>query len=169
MKTIDMIRWSLQLTDGATAKLVEDMRGTPMTRATANGNHPIWLLGHLAFIEGGLVRIASGDANPLQHWAPLFAPGTQPKDDPSAYPSFDEIFKKFRDLRAANLKRLDEIGDAGLDAPPKWTPGGLEGVMPTLGHAFLIVALHQMHHHGQIADARRSAGRKPVLGEPVFA
>lgn len=35
--------------------------------------------------------------------------------------------------------------------------------MKTFGHTFLLITLHQMVHYGQIADARRVAGRKPVM------
>jgi hypothetical protein len=33
--------------------------------------------------------------------------------------------------------------------------------MSTIGRALLVIALHQMVHYGEIADARRAAGRKP--------
>jgi hypothetical protein len=46
---------------------------------------------------------------------PLFASGTQPTADVSAYPASDEVPNTYVDLRAKNLERLDEFGDAGLD------------------------------------------------------
>ena len=33
----------------------------------------------------------------------------------------------------------------------------------TVGDTFLTIAMHQMNHRGQVADARRVAGRKPVF------
>jgi len=39
---------------------------------------------------------------------------------------------------------------------------GFEEVMKTVGQTFLLVALHNMVHYGQIADARRAAGRPPL-------
>jgi ABC-type oligopeptide transport system ATPase subunit len=33
----------------------------------------------------------------------------------------------------------------------------------TTGRTLLLIALHQMVHYGQIADARRAAGRKPLM------
>jgi hypothetical protein len=167
MKTIDLIRWALAGTDAGTARLVEDMRDAPLTPPTpgvsGGGNHPLWTLGHLCVIEGGIPRILFGEKSAVEHWEPLFAPGTQPKADASVYPSFDEVLRTYRQLRANTLKLLDEIGEEGLDRVPKQVPAGFENVMTTFGHTLLLVALHNMVHYGQIADARRVAGRKPLM------
>src|SRR5688500_7663165 len=105
MKSIDLIRWALQATAGGTAAMAEGMRGAPLTQPTSKGgNHPMWVVGHLALFEGGLRQIILGDApNPVAHWAPLFGTGTQPTTDAAAYPPFDEVFRAYRDLRARNL------------------------------------------------------------------
>lgn len=168
MKTIEAIRWALRMTDEGIAALVEDMRDAPLTRPTpgargGDGNHPLWTLGHLAVIEGSIPEVLLGEPNPVAHWKPLFAPGTQPVDDPAAYPPFDEVLGTFRRLRAGTLRLLDEVGDEGLDRVPKNVPPGFEEAMRTFGQTFLLIALHQMVHYGQIADARRVAGRKPLL------
>jgi hypothetical protein len=168
MKTLDTIRSTMQMCDQATIGLIEDMRNSPMTQPTPRGgNHPLWVLGHLTFIEAGIPAVLYGEKNPLAHWAPLFAPGTEPTADPKAYPSFDEVLRTYRDARAKNLKLLDQIGEAGLDRPTKAPPKGLEQALSTFGQTFLTIALHQMSHRGQVADARRAAGRKPVF-TPVF-
>jgi hypothetical protein len=168
MKAIDLIRWALRMTDEATEQLVKDMRDAPLTRSTpgakgGDGNHPLWSLGHLCVIEGGIPQILSGEKNPVERWKPLFASGTQPKADASAYPSFDEVLQTYRRLRANTLRLLDEIGEAGLDRIPKQVPPGFEEAMKTFGQTLLLIALHNMVHYGQIADARRVAGRKPLL------
>src|SRR5688572_13592990 len=168
MNRIELIRWALQMTDGATAQLVEGLRDVPLTPSTpggkgGDGNHALWSLGHLAVIEGGIPNILLGEPNPVEHWWPLFGTGTQPKADASAYPSFDEVLRTFRDLRAKNLKLLDQIGDAGLDRKPKNVPPGFEDAMTTCGQTLLLIALHNMVHYGQIADARRVAGLKPLM------
>jgi hypothetical protein len=168
MNAIDLIRWALQLSDGLTARLVADMRNAPMTPSTpggkaGDGNHPIWTLGHLCVIEGGIPEILFGENNPVEHWKPLFHMGTQCSSDASVYPSFDELLRTYRGLRARNLKLLDEIGEAGLDRTPKQIPPGFEEEMKTFGRTFLVIALHNMMHAGQIADARRVAGIKRLL------
>ena len=168
MQSIELIRWAMELTGGHTAQLAEDLRNSPLTRNTpggkaGEGNHAIWLLGHLSFIEGNLASALFGEPNPVERWAPLFAPGTKPEVDANKYPSFDEVLKTFRDLRARNLKLLDEIGDSGLDRVPKSPPPGFEQLMKTFGHTFLLITLHNMMHNGEIADARRVAGFKPFM------
>jgi hypothetical protein len=168
MNAIDPIRWALQMTGEATARIVEDMRHAPLTQPTpgakgGGGNHPLWSLGHLCVIEGGIPRILFGEKSPVEHWEPLFASGTQPRPDAAAYPPFDEVLRTYRSLRANTLRILDEVGEAGLDRVPKNVPPGFEDAMTTFGQTLLLVALHNMVHYGQIADARRVAGIKPLL------
>lgn len=164
MKAIDVIRAAMQFSDKAVLELIEDMRDEPFTQPTPRGgNHPLWVLGHITLIEGNIPKVLFGEPNPVARWAPLFAPGTEPKADPAAYPSFDEVLRTYRDLRARNLQILQQLGDAGLDRPTAAPPRGLEHVLGTAGDAFLTIAMHQMSHRGQVADARRTAGRKPIF------
>jgi uncharacterized damage-inducible protein DinB len=164
MKTIDAIRTALTVSDQAMLQLAEDMRDAPLTSPTPRGgNHPLWVLGHITFIEANVPHVLFGEPNPLAHWAPLFAPGTEPTSDASKYPPFDEILRTYRDFRARNLKTLEQLSEADLDRPTKAPPRGLEEVLGTFGRMFLLLALHQMSHRGQIADARRACGRKPIF------
>ena len=168
MQAIELIRWAMQLTDQATARIVGDLREHPLTCSTpggkaGDGNHAIWLLGHLAYIEGSIPRSLFGEPNKVEHWAPLFAAGTKPQADSEAYPSFDEVLSTYHNLRKSNLKLLDEIGEAGLDRIPKSPPPGFEDMMKTFGHTFLLITLHNMVHYGEAADARRVAGFKPFM------
>jgi hypothetical protein len=164
MRAIDLVGWAMRMTDESTAKLVADMRDSPLTRTTSRvGNHPLWILGHLAVVEGGIPQILFGEPNPVEHWWPLFGMGSTPSDDAGAYPTFDEVLTTYRDLRAKNLARLEEIGEAGLDPAPKAVPPGFENEMRTVGQTLLVMSLHQMFHLGQVADTRRAAGRKPFV------
>jgi hypothetical protein len=164
MESMDLIRSALHMTDQGIAALVADLRDKPLIRPTANGgNHPLWIMGHLAYIEGSLSKILFDQPNPVEHWAPLFATGTQPSDDAGIYPPFDEVISTFHRLRAQTIQRLDEIGPAGLNAAPRHVPPGFEESMTTVGQALLLTALHQMVHYGQLADARRAAGLQPLI------
>jgi len=168
MKAIDLIRWAMQLTEQGTAAICDGMRDAALARPTpgakgGDGNHALWSLGHLCVIEGGIPEILLGEPHPLEHWWPLFGTGTQPSDDASIYPSFDEVLRTYHELRARNMKLLDQIGEGGLDRVPAKIPPGFEDVMTTFGHTLLVITLHNMVHYGQIADARRAAGLKPLL------
>lgn len=168
MKAIDLIRWAMEFTGKGTEAIVADMRDACLTPSTpgaagGDGNHTLWLLGHLTFIEGGIPHILLGEPHPVAHWAPLFATGTKPLPDAKAYPPFDEVLARYRELRSRNLRLLEEVGEGGLDRLPKRVPPGFEDAMKTFGHTFLLVTLHNMVHYGQVADARRVAGRKPLM------
>jgi hypothetical protein len=164
MKALDLIRWALESTEEGFTRLVSDMRDRPMTQPTsAGGNHPIWVLGHLAYVEGAVANIVFGVPNPVEHWKPLFDTGSQPTTNAADYPSFDELLTTFRELRAKNLKRLADVGEAGLDAVPKNVPDIFKDVMTSVGKTYLLIALHQNVHYGEVCDARRVAGIKPLL------
>jgi uncharacterized damage-inducible protein DinB len=164
MKAIDLIRWAMNFSEQGTNRIVEDMKKAPLTQPCSNGgNHPLWNIGHLAYIEGAIRHVVTGEANPVEKWAPLFATGSQPKTDAAAYPPFEEILRSYRDLRAANKKMLDQLGEAGLDRTPKFVPPGFEEAMKTNGQALLLITLHNMVHYGQITDCRRAAGLKPLM------
>jgi hypothetical protein len=164
MKATDAIRTAMAVSDQSTMQLAEDLRDAPLTHPTTRGgNHPMWVLGHIAFIEAGVPQIIFGDPHPLEHWAPIFAAGTEPTADARAYPSYDEVLRAYRAARTRNMKILDELGEAGLDRPTKSPVPGLESILRTAGDTFLVVAMHHMSHRGQLADARRVLGRKPIF------
>ncbi len=164
MKAIEAIQFTMELSENVVMSLIDDMKDAPLTFPTPNGgSHPLWVLGHLTFGEG-LVRAALfGEPNPVEHWRPLFDGGIEPVDDPGLYPSFDEVRAKFTELRAANMKLLQSLTDQDLDKPAADPPKGLEPYFATYGKTFLTVAQHVMSHRGNVADARRAAGRKPVM------
>lgn len=167
MNRMDLIRWAMQMTDNATARIVSDVSDNallqPMPGKGNGGNHPMWIIGHLTVIEGDLPQIILGESNPVEHWRPLFGIGSQPKTEAGAYPAFDEVLRTYRDLRAKNLKLLDQIGESGLDRAPKAVPPGFENEMRTIGQTFLLISLHNMVHYGQVADVRRAAGKPPLM------
>jgi hypothetical protein len=164
MNAIDVIRAALTTSDRSIMMLVEDARSMPLTQPTPRGgNHPLWVMGHITFVEAGIPHVLFGEPHPLADWAPLFAAGSEPLTDASAYPPFDEVVRRYRQARERNLKILDEIGNAGLDQPTKAPPRGLEEILRTVGETFLVIAMHHMGHRGQLADARRAAGRKPIF------
>jgi hypothetical protein len=167
MKSSDLIRSALRMSDGYTAALVEGLQNAAMKRATTGpdgtaGNHPLWTMGHLAVVEGQVPVVILGESHPVEQWLPLFGMGTQPKDNASAYPPFDEIVKKYRELRSNTLRIVDQLGEAGLERAPKKVPPGFEKEMQTNGQALLLIGMHNMAHCGQLSVIRRSMGLKPI-------
>jgi len=142
---------------------VSDMKDAPLQRpGEFGGNHPMWIAGHLAVVEGRMHKILFGTPNPLEHWKPLFDWGTKPSDDPSVYPAFDEVLATFAHLRAKTLEYLDSLDDAALDKPVALSAPGLD-ILDTVGNTILIHAVHQCLHAGEASVARRASGRPPFF------
>jgi hypothetical protein len=164
MKAIDAIRMALAFGDRG-MRALEDMKDAPLTRpGEFGGNHPMWVAGHLAVVEGRLQKILHGTPNPVEHWKPLFDWGSEPSDDLAAYPPFEEVLGTYRSLRAKTLAFLDEIGDEGLDRPPAvQPPPPLGSAFETVGMGLMTIAGHQCFHTGEAAVARRASGKSPAF------
>jgi hypothetical protein len=161
MNGIDVLRQAYAATEGW-LRLIEETRANPLVRpGEFGGNHPLWVIGHLAVIEGRVHKAFFGTPNPLEHWKPLFDAGSEPHDDATKYPSFDEVLKAFRELRSKTLAYLDTLDEAALDKPIDRPPPGLEKPFATVGRGLLTIALHQTFHLGEAAVARRASGLKP--------
>jgi hypothetical protein len=165
MTAKDVIRLSLNQTKGRLTSLLADMKDQPTVAPTPRGgNHPLWVLGHLAYAEAGLVSgFIKGEANPLAKWEKLFGMGSQPLPDASKYPAWDELVSEYEQVRANTLRLLDTYSDADFDRPSK-APENLSDVFGTVIQVFLVLSSHTAFHAGQVADARRAAGKKPLMG-----
>ncbi len=165
MYTKDAIRYSLTLADQAVMRSLETIEDAPLTFPTEHGGcHPLWVVGHLAFVEGLTHEMLGGGGNPLGDWAAIFGQDTVPTADAARYPALREVRAQYVQLRKRNLQLLESMTEADLDKPTPWQPKGLEEHFATYGKALLTIALHQMAHRAQITDAFRAAGRAtPVL------
>ena len=164
MKTTDFIKLSLESSNGWILGLAADMKDAPLQRTMDNGNHPMWCLGHLVYSEGNLVNgLCKGEANPVAEWGEVFGIGTQPSDDAGIYPDYEEVLAKAEEVRGMTVAYLDSISDDDLDSPSN-AEGDMKEWFPTKGACLAAVATHFGFHGGQIADARRAAGRGPLMG-----
>jgi hypothetical protein len=164
MKATEFIRKALDSSAKAILPMIDDMRDCPLTFPTPNGgNHPLWVMGHVAFVEGQLVQhIMLGKPNPLAEWSPLFGMKSEPTADAGRYPPLEEVKSAFVKLRAETLQLLDSLSDDDLDQPCKACPPGMEEFIGKYHQCFMILVMNTMTHRGQVADARRAAGRKPL-------
>jgi uncharacterized damage-inducible protein DinB len=159
MQTKETIQFALNVSNGAVMSAIDKMSGAPTTFPTPNGGcHPLWVLGHLAIVEGMVLEVLFGERNPVAEWQKYFGENSQPVDDSSAYPPFAEVRAKYVELRERNLKILDSLSEEELDRPTKAPPKGREQEFATFGRSFLVLALHQTMHRGHVTDARRAAG-----------
>ena len=154
MEAIEFIKMSMETSKNMVMGMITDMKDAPLTQPTPKGgNHPLWVLGHLTYSEASLLDdVMLGETNPLA------------VTDANHYPAFDELATKFEEVRARTLTVLNGLTAADLDKPCKGCPPGSEDFLGTVGRCFSLIALHPAMHGGQVADARRAAGRKPVMG-----
>ena len=163
MNATDYIKISLEMSNNWIMGLASDAADIAMTTPTANGgNHPLWCVGHLAYSQANLLSMATGEPNALAEWEGIFKFGTTASADASAYPPFDEVMSKYNETHAAILKYIDGLSDSDLDKPSQ-AEGEMKEWFGTIAQCMAAMPTHIGFHGGQIADARRAAGREPLM------
>ena len=164
MRTTDFIRTSLENSKSWALGLINDMKDAPLTQPTPKGgNHPHWILGHLVRSESDLLDcFVLGKPNRFPEWEGVFSMGSVPLTDASKYPSIDELQAKFEEMRAATLAHLDTLSDEDLDKPSH-APEEFGASFGAVGACFAAMSGHVYFHAGQVADARRAAGKAPLM------
>ena len=158
MLSRDLIRDNLKKSTERVLARVEDMRELGTVFPTPEGGcHTLWVLGHLAYIEGLVIRgFMLGELNPLADWEQRFD-GNEVSGDVSEYPPFDEVLAKCRDMRQSTLVLLESLSEDDLDKTSAKVPKGWEDTFGTYRLCLQFVADHWYMHRGQMADARRAA------------
>ncbi len=163
MKATDFIRMSLENSKNWALGLINDMKDDPLAESTPGGNHALWVLGHITRSESDLLDgFILGRPNRFPEWDGVFSMGSQPSTDASQYPSLDELFGKFEEIRAATLAHLDTLSDDDLDKPSH-APQEFGPSFATVGACYAAMATHVVFHAGQVAVARKAAGRAPLM------
>ncbi len=159
MNSIDLIVRNLKNSRDIVLARVEEMGEHALVPPTPNGGgHTLWILGHLAFIEGLVIRaFVFGEANPLAGWEDIFDGKSVPQDE-KVFPPFGEVLEKCREMRASTLTCLAKLSEEDLDQVGAQVPEGQEAILGTYRHGFQFVADHWFMHRGQLADARRASG-----------
>jgi hypothetical protein len=159
MQSIDLIRHNLRTSRDHVLARVEEMLPHGLVFPTPRGGgHTLWVLGHLAFIEGLVIHgFMLGEANPLEDWEHPFD-GSDVSGDAGLYPAFDVVLARCREMRDRTLKILDSLSEEDLDKASENAPQGHEETFGTYRLCLQYVADHWLMHRGQLADARRSAG-----------
>lgn len=125
----------------------------------AGMNHPAWTLGHLAFAADRHSRYAGGEPQ-LTDWETLFGLGSQPSDDPTVYPSKEQLIAAWHAANDRLLAAIESADPARFEEP---TQGPLGEALPTVGD-FLTFSMtaHTSMHLGQLSAWRRAMG-KPAM------
>lgn len=159
MQSIDLIRDNLRKSTDRVLARVEDMREHCLVSPTRRGGgHTLWVLGHLAYTEGLVIRkFMLAEPNPLADWEETFD-GAEVSQDARRYPPFDDVLGKCRAMREQTASLLDSLSESDLDEVSTGAPEGHEEMFGTYRHCLQFVADHWYMHRGQLADARRAAG-----------
>ena len=164
MKATEVLKLALENSRNWNMGLLNDMKDAALTQPTPKGgNHPLWVLGHLTHSEAHLLDVfILGQENRFPELAEKFGMGTEPTIDAADYPSFDELMEKNERIRAAVMEHLSTLSDDDLDKSTN-VPEEQKAFFGTVAAAFVAMTTHYGFHTGQIADARRAAGRPPLM------
>jgi hypothetical protein len=159
MLSIDLIRDNLQKSADRVLARVEEMSAHSLVFPTPNGGcHTLWVVGHLAYIEALVVRVfLMGESNPLAAWEQLFD-GPESSPDANAYPPFDQVLARCREMRRGTIALVESLSEEDLDKPSANAPKGWDETFGTYRRCLQYLADHWYMHRGHLADARRAAG-----------
>lgn len=163
MSSKDLIEENLRRSELIVLSRIDDMRTFATTPPTSRGGgHTLWVLGHLAFIEGLVIqRFMLGRANPYADWESMFD-GDTVEPNPSAFVSFDVALRACRDARRGTLELLRSFSESDLDHESLEAPGEAMDLFGTFRRCFQYASDHWLMHRGQLANARLAAGLEPM-------
>lgn len=154
---------SMEFTRGVFHKVLD---ATPEDKITSQpwtgANHALWNVGHIALTDNYFLTALSGQESPLpESWEGLFGMGSQPVDDASKYPSFEEVKEALAERRTALIDWLSSLSEEKL---AEELPENLRGF--AANHAALpgTLACHEALHVGQITACRKAFGLDPAFG-----
>jgi hypothetical protein len=124
-------------------------------------NHAAWTVGHLAFVHDGVAGMIGGTPALDESWKALFAPGTKPLPDRSAYPAGDVLLRAFE---ASHARLADAAARLTPEAAAGLPPERLRARFPTIGHMTAgLMTAHFGTHLGQLSAWRRAMGLPSVF------
>ena len=123
-------------------------------------NHALWFAGHMAASDNFFLSLVAPDkARQLPDFQVKFGMGSQPTNDPAAYPEPESVLAAMRERRQTLMEVLDRFSDDDLG---KKTPSGTPEFLPDVGSVFEMAVWHEGQHSGQLTVARRALGYAPL-------
>jgi uncharacterized damage-inducible protein DinB len=160
---LDMGLMALEQSRTYLLKCLEDISDTDLLhRAGGTGNHALWVMGHIAWSEDFfLQQIAKEPGVVPEDWNEKFGMGSTPTENPDDYPARFELEEMLEKTRAALVEWCKKQTDEQLATalPDEW-----KGFARNYGMLMTSLAWHEGIHTGQVLEARRSAGIKPMYG-----
>jgi uncharacterized damage-inducible protein DinB len=123
-------------------------------------NHALWFAGHMATSDNFFLSLVAPDkATDLPDFQTKFGMGSQPTNDPAAYPPPENVVTAMRERRQTLLDALQKMSDEELN---RKTPPGAPEFLPDVASVFELAVWHEGQHSGQLSVARRALGHKPL-------
>jgi uncharacterized damage-inducible protein DinB len=123
-------------------------------------NHALWFAGHMATSDNFFLSLIAPDKKKdMPEFQSKFGMGSQPTNEPAAYPQPESVLTTMRERRQALLSTLEAMTDDDL---AKKTPDGAPDFLPDIGSVFEVAIWHEGRHSGQLSVARRALGHKPL-------
>ncbi|HED53575.1 MAG TPA: DinB family protein [Phycisphaerales bacterium] len=127
----------------------------------SGGNHPAWIVGHLALTDAFFLADLSGQALGVpESWNELFGMKTESVEDASKYPSRQELTERLVSTREAMIGWLKSLSDEQLLKPIE---GDLSQFAKNPAVLMGTLAWHEGLHTGQIGVVRRMVGLPPIV------
>jgi hypothetical protein len=124
-------------------------------------NHALWFAGHMGVSDDFFLSVLAPEkAKDDPSFSKHFGMGSQPVNDPAAYPPVEEVLGFMRDRRGALLSHLTGLTDADLALP---TPKGSPDFLPDVASVFEMAIWHEGLHSGQVSVAHRALGHAPMF------
>ena len=164
MKLKDRLKHALLFARSTTDSILDELTDDAdwIRPASPNGNHALWITGHLAFVDNHFTRLLDPELTAeLTGFKETYGRGSTPVDELSAYPSASELRTIMREQRSAFLQALENCSEEDFDKP---SPEGAPEFMPNVGLIFQMVAWHEGLHTGQLTTIHRLLGHDPLRG-----
>ncbi|MEM8738023.1 MAG: DinB family protein [Planctomycetota bacterium] len=133
------------------------------TSHTEGGNHPAWIIGHLAVVGSHGVKMLGGNpAIDTDAWQPMFGGGSQPAARAEGYPAWDELVSVWKETHDLAASAAGAVTAEVLEQPNPIARR--RKALPTLGSfvGFMFTG-HEGVHLGQLSAWRRANGKPPLF------
>lgn len=142
--------------------LIEDVPAERLVHPpTPNGNHALWILGHLVWTDDFFLSGLSGSASLCSpHFVEQFGMGSTPVYRADAYPPLAELRTRAARHREGLEAYFRSLPDTRLNEalPEKYAFAANYMSLPG------VLAWHEGMHTGQLTVVRRSLGLAPKFG-----
>lgn len=159
----DLLERSLEMLSFSRRTLLALLEDIPADRMcfppVANGNHALWVLGHVTVTDDYVMHELGKQPRQLaEQWHRLFGPGSTPVADAGAYPGVEEVRAAAGRQREAFVRWMRSLPDEQLDSP---VPEDWREFCSVYANLPAALAWHEGMHTGQVTVIRKALGMRP--------